>query len=201
MKNSPLRVGLTGGIGTGKSTVAQIFKLLGVPVYDADSMAKRLMEEDEELITAIKAEFGSNSYSDGKLNRQFLAEMIFSNEDLLEKLNALVHPFVAVHFGNWANQFSDQHILKEAALLFETGSYRELEYVILVQSPLETRIDRIKNRDPQRSSEQILSIIERQIPVPEAIGLADFIINNDESHMLIPQVLQLQKKLIERGLT
>jgi len=201
MKNSPLRVGLTGGIGTGKSTVAQIFKLLGVPVYDADSMAKRLMEEDEELITAIKAEFGGNSYSDGKLNRQFLAEKVFSNEDLLEKLNALVHPFVAVHFGNWANQFRDQYILKEAALLFETGSYRELEYVILVLSPLETRIDRIKNRDPQRSSEQILSIIERQIPVPEAIGLADFIINNDESHMLIPQVLQLQKKLIERGLT
>ena len=201
MKNSPLRVGLTGGIGTGKSTVAQIFKLLGVPVYDADSMAKRLMEEDEELITAIKAEFGDNSYSDGKLNRQFLAEKVFNSEDLLEKLNAIVHPFVSVHFSNWVIQFSDQNILKEAALLFETGSFHELDFVILVQSPLETRIERIRNRDPERSSEQILSIIERQIPVEEAIGLADFIINNDESHMLIPQVLQLQKKLVKKGLT
>ena len=200
MKNSPLRVGLTGGIGTGKSTVAQIFKLLGVPVYDADSMAKRLMEEDEDLITAIKAEFGDNSYSDGKLNRQFLAEKVFNNEDLLKKLNAIVHPFVGVHFSNWVIQFSDQYIIKEAALLFETGSFHELDFVILLQSPLETRIERIKNRDPERSSEQILSIIERQIPVEEAIGLADFIINNDESHMLIPQVLQLQKKLVKKGL-
>ena len=200
MKNSPLRVGLTGGIGSGKSTVAQIFKLLDVPVYDADSMARRLMEEDEELITAIKVEFGSNSYTAGKLDRQFLAERVFNNEQLLEKLNAIVHPYVAVHFGNWVNQFSDQYIIKEAALLFETGSYHELDYVILVQSPLETRIDRVKYRDPQRSSEQIISIIERQIPVEKAIGLADFIINNDESQMLIPQVLELQKKLIKKGL-
>jgi dephospho-CoA kinase len=198
MKNSPLRVGLTGGIGTGKSTVARIFRLLGVPVYDADSMAKRLMEEEEELITAIKMEFGSNSYKDGKLNRQFLAEKVFNNEVLLKKLNAIVHPFVAVHFGNWTNQFGDQFILKEAALLFETGSYHELDHVILVQSPLETRVERIKNRDPQRSSKQILSIIESQIPVEEASSMADFIINNDELHMLIPQVLQLQKMLVKK---
>ena len=201
MKNSPLRVGLTGGIGTGKSTVAEIFKILGVPVYDADSMAKRLMEDDEELVASIKEEFGSSSYSAGKLNRQFLAERVFSNEQLLVKLNAIVHPFVAGHFDNWVNQISDQYIVKEAALLFETGSYQELDYVILVQSPLETRINRVKYRDPQRSSEQILSIIERQIPVEKAIALADFIINNNEAQMLIPQVLQLQKKLIKKGLT
>ena len=197
MKNSPLRVGITGGIGTGKSTVAQIFKLLGVPVYDADTMAKNLMEEDEGLITSIKEAFGSDSYSGGQLDRQFLAEKVFSNEDLLAKLNALVHPVVAGHFAKWTNQFSDQFTLKEAALLFETGSYHDLDYVILVQSPLETRIERIISRDPQRSSEQILSIIERQMPVEEAIALADFIIQNDESHMLIPQALELQKKLIK----
>ena len=201
MKNSPLRVGLTGGIGTGKSTVAQIFKLSGVPVYDADSMAKRLMEDDEELVASIKEEFGSSSYSAGKLNRQFLAERVFNNEQLLAKLNTIVHPFVAGHFDNWVNQLSNQYIIKEAALLFETGSYQELDYVILVQSPLETRINRVKYRDPQRSSEQILSIIERQIPVAEAIGLADFIINNDELQMLIPQVLELHMKLIKKGLT
>ena len=199
MMNSPLRVGITGGIGTGKSTVAQIFKLLGVPVYDADTMAKNLMVEDDGLIAAIKDEFGSDSYSGGQLDRQFLAEKVFNNENLLEKLNALVHPVVAEHFAKWTSQFSGQLILKEAALLFETGSYQDLDYVILVQSPLETRIERIKSRDPQRSSEQILSIIERQMRVEEAIALADFIIQNDESHMLIPQVLELQKKLIKKG--
>lgn len=199
MKNSLLRVGITGGIGTGKSIVAQIFKLLGVPVYDADTMAKRLMEEDDNLIAAIKEEFGSNSYSGGKLDRQYLAENVFNNEFLLEKLNAIVHPVVAKHFVKWTNQFSDQFILKEAALLFETGSCHDLDYVILVQSPLATRLERIKSRDPQRSSAQILSIIDRQMPVEEAIGLADFIINNDESQMLIPQVLELHQKLIKKG--
>jgi dephospho-CoA kinase len=199
MKNSPLQVGITGGIGTGKSTVAEIFKLLGVPVYDADTMAKNLMVEDEDLIIAIKEEFGKDSYSGGQLDRQFLSEKVFNNEVLLKKLNALVHPVVAEHFAKWANQFNGQLILKEAALLFETGSYHDLDYVILVQSPLETRIERIKSRDPQRSSEQILNIIERQMPVEDAIALADFVIQNDESHMLIPQVLELQKMLITKG--
>ncbi len=199
MKNSPLRVGLTGGIGTGKSTVALIFELLGIPVYDADSMAKKLMQDDDDLIATIKEEFGNETYVGGKLNRQFLAEMVFKSEPLLAKLNAIVHPAVAKDFTNWTTQYSSGFILKEAALLFETGSYKELDYVILVQSPLETRVERIKNRDPQRSSEQILSIMERQMPVAEALELADFVINNDEAHMLIPQVLQLQTKLITKG--
>lgn len=199
MKNSPLRVGLTGGIGTGKSTVALIFELLAVPVYDADAMAKKLMEEDEDLISAIKEEFGNETYMGGKLNRQLLAERVFNNEPLLAKLNAIVHPAVAEHFTNWTTEYSSGYILKEAALLFETGSYHDLDYVILVQSPLDLRIKRIKNRDPQRSAEQILSIIERQMPFAEALGLADFVINNDEAHLLIPQVLQLQNKLIKKG--
>jgi dephospho-CoA kinase len=199
MKNSPLRVGLTGGIGTGKSTVALIFQLLAVPVYDADAMAKKLMEEDEDLISAIKEEFGNETYMGGKLNRQLLAERVFNNEPLLAKLNAIVHPAVAEHFTNWTTEYSSGYILKEAALLFETGSYHDLDYVILVQSPLDLRIKRIKNRDPQRSAEQILSIIERQMPFAEALGLADFVINNDEAHLLIPQVLQLQNKLIKKG--
>ena len=199
MKNSPLRVGLTGGIGTGKSTVSLIFKLLGVPIYDADSMAKKLMEEDDGLITAIRAEFGYETYVDRKLNRQFLAEKVFNNEPLLDKLNAMVHPVVAGHFTNWTIQYNSGYIIKEAALLFETKSYLDLDYVILVQSPLETRIKRIKKRDPQRSSEQILNIMERQMPVDDALNLADFIINNDESDMLIPQVLQLHNIVKKKG--
>ena len=199
MKNSPLRVGITGGIGTGKSTVSFIFKLLGVPVYDADTMAKSLMEDDVELITNIKKEFGDESFSGDKLNRQYLTEKVFGNEPLLAKLNAMVHPAVAKHFTGWAAQYSSAFIIKEAALLFETGSYHALDYVILVLSPLEIRINRVKKRDPQRSSDQILSIIERQMPVDEAMELADFVIYNDESHMLIPQVRQLQNELKKKA--
>jgi dephospho-CoA kinase len=199
MKTKPLRVGLTGGIGTGKSTVAKIFNLLDVPVYDADSMAKKLMEEDSNLVTAIAKEFGDNAYSEGKLNRQFIAEKVFKNEPLLARLNALVHPVVATHFDDWANQFTGKYILKEAALLFETGSYKELDFVILVQSPLDTRIERIKQRDPQRSEEQILNIIKRQMPVPEAVALADFTIQNNEGQMVIPQVQQLHDEIIKKG--
>ena len=195
MKNSPLRIGLTGGIGAGKSIVSEIFKLLAVPVYDADSMAKMLMEKDSDLITAIKEAFGIDSYIGRNVNRQFLAERVFNNAPLLEKLNAMVHPVVASHFDHWTKQFDNKYLLKEAALLFETGSYRELDKIILIQSPLEIRIERIKKRDPQRSSQQILNIIERQIPVDEALGLADYIITNDESTMLIPQVLNLQNEL------
>lgn len=170
-----------------------------IPVYDADSMAKSLMEKDIELIYNIKKEFGSDSYENGKLNRQFLAERVFKNTSLLAKLNAMVHPAVARDFSKWTNKFSAVYILKEAALLFETGSYRDLDFVILVESPLQTRIERIKNRDPQRSSEQIMNIIEKQIQVEEARELADFVIYNDESHMLIPQVLELQEQLIKKG--
>ena len=201
MKNSPLRVGLTGGIGTGKSTVAQIFKLFAVPIYDADSRAKRLMEEDNNLITAIIEEFGVESYSSGKLNRSFLAEKVFKKAEELNKLNALVHPSVAKDFDQWTGKYDNKYIIKEAALLFETGSYQELDYVVLVRSPLETRIERITHRDPQRSREQILDIIDRQMPVDQAMGMADFIIENDESHMLIPQVNGLHNMLIKKGLT
>jgi dephospho-CoA kinase len=201
MKNSPRYVGITGGIGSGKSTVTQIFKLLGVPVYDADSMAKRLMEEDEELIDSIQQEFGQEAYSNGMLNRQFLAEKVFKDELLLEKLNAIVHPAIGRHFNSWANQFHDNYILKEAALLFETGSYLELDQIILVQAPLETRIERIKKRDPQRASEQIINIIERQMAVEDANALANYIITNDEANLLIPQVLKLHNQLIKKGLT
>jgi dephospho-CoA kinase len=196
--NKLLRVGVTGGIGTGKSTVTNIFKLMGVPVYDADKMAKKLMHE-ASLASAIKKEFGNEVYKNGQLDRQYLADKVFGKEQLVNKLNSLVHPVVAKDFNTWLNRFSSGYIIKEAALLFETGLNRELDVVILVISPLDIRIERIKKRDPQRSSRQIQNIIDRQIPVNEAIGLADHIIKNDESNMLIPQVIGLHHQLINKG--
>jgi len=196
--NLLLRIGITGGIGSGKSTVARIFSLLGVPVYNADERAKWLMVHDENLISNIITQFGQDSYIDGQLNRQYLAEKVFKDELLVEKLNTLVHPAVASDFADWSSNYSSGYVLKEAALLFETGSYNELDATILVASPIELRIKRIEKRDPQRSREQIENIISRQIAIDEALSLADYVIDNDDSKLLIPQVLGLHRLTITK---
>ena len=198
MMNKPLRIGITGGIGSGKSTVTQIFKLLGIPVYDADSAAKRLMEENDELAKALKNNFGNKSFINGKLNRQYLADAVFGNDHLLKKINSLVHPVVAKDCDSWSMQYSSGYILKEAALLFETGTYHDLDEVLLVFSDQDTRIRRIKKRDPQRTSKQILNIIGQQMPANKAKDMADYIIYNDEEQMLIPQVLKIHSQLIKK---
>ncbi len=197
--NLLLRIGITGGIGSGKSTVARIFSLLGVPVYNADERAKWLMVHDENLISNIITQFGQDSYIDGQLNRQYLAEKVFKDELLVEKLNTLVHPAVASDFADWSSNYSSGYVLKEAALLFETGSYNELDATILVVSPLEIRVKRIEERDPQRSREQIENIISRQIAIDEALSLADYVIDNDDSKLLIPQVLGLHRILQKKA--
>ncbi len=195
MNNEPVLVGITGGIGAGKSTVSRIFALLGVPVYDADSRAKKLMTEDPQLVAAITAAFGEEAYHNGVLNRHFLAEKAFADDKLVARLNALVHPAVARDFAGWHNHHSTPYILKEAALLFETGAYQALDVTILVTCPQQTRMARIKQRDPQRPVAQIEHIMAKQIAVAKAEALADFIIKNDEENMLIPQVLTLDKQL------
>lgn len=193
--NKPYLVGITGGIGAGKSTITEIFKLLGVPVYDADSKAKNLMINDKELVQRIIQLFGEESYHNGDLNRKYLAERVFSSENETARLNALVHPAVARDFKSWSDQQSSVYILKEAALLFESGSYKELEKVILVSAPEELRISRVQKRDPQRSLGQIKNIIERQMDQVEALTQADEVIYNDESNLLIPQVIAIDKKI------
>ena len=195
MSNNLLRIGITGGIGSGKSTVARIFSLLGVAVYNADERAKWLMAHDKKLISNIITQFGQDSYIDGELNKQYLADKVFKDELLVKKLNAQVHPAVARDFANWSSHYNSGYVLKEAALLFETKSYRELDATILVVSPIELRIKRIKKRDPQRSTEQIENIIARQMATAEALDLADYVIDNDNSKLLIPQVLELHSIL------
>lgn len=192
------KVGITGGIGAGKSTVTRVFQLFGTPIYDADTRAKILMEEDPSLVENIKSTFGDQAYIQGKLNSGYLAEKVFNNTLLIEKLNAFVHPSVARDFSSWVSQQRTSYVLKEAALLFESNSYQALDSIILVVAPLELRMKRIMKRDSQRSEQQIKNIIDKQLAVEEAMKLADYIILNDESELIIPQILALHKQFAER---
>ena len=192
----PFQVGITGGIGSGKSLVCRIFGLLGVPVYDADSHAKALMTTDGILISQIKKEFGDLSYhSDGSLNRAWLGERAFLNEEKLQKLNSFVHPRVAADYENWLRRYSEEpYVLKEAALLFESGSYRGLDKIIVVSAPEELRQNRVMQRDAHRTVEQFKGIVEKQMPEAEKSQRADYIIVNDDTSAVIPQVLKLHKE-------
>ncbi len=191
----PLQIGITGGIGSGKSTVCRIFGLLGVPVYDADSRAKSVMTSDGILIAAIKKEFGSLSFrEDGSLNNEYLAKAVFGNDERLQVLNKLVHPAVGADYKKWiGQQVASRYVLKEAALLYEAGSYVELDKVILVYAPQELRVKRVLQRDPNRTRQQILNIMARQLNDEEKRNRADFVIVNDDTQLVIPQVLRLHE--------
>ena len=166
---------------------------MNIPVYDADSRARWLQENDPFLIDSIKMIFGKEIYtSKGKLDRKLLASKVFGNKALLDSLNQLVHPKVFEDFNVWSHiHKSFPYIMKEAALMFESDSYKYLDKVILIVSPIELRIKRILNRDPHRSREEIHAIISKQLSDEEKILKADYLIHNDEKALLIPQVLEL----------
>lgn len=192
-----LRVGLTGGMGSGKSTVAKIFSVLGAPVYDADAAAKRLMQNDEGLKEKLVGVFGDELFKNGELDRAWLAAKVFKEAALLSKLNALVHPATIKDGAEWMISQHFPYAIKEAALIFESGSDKELDFVIGVRSPLKLRISRIKKRDAT-SEESILARMEKQMPENEKMSLCDAIIENDEKHLLIPQVLQLHRQFLNK---
>ncbi|TDQ13745.1 dephospho-CoA kinase [Algoriphagus boseongensis] len=199
-KERPIWVGITGGIGSGKSTVCKIFQILGIPVYSADDRAKWLMANDSHLKSQIAEEFGPESYlENGLVNRKFLAETVFSDQEKVKKINSLVHPAVGKDFLNWSKNQNSPYILKEAALLFETGSAKELDFIINVSSPIKIRIARVLMRDPHRTEKQVNDIIDQQIPDEEKNELADFVIKNTDNKMLIPQVLEIHQKLMSKA--
>lgn len=195
---SPYQVGITGGIGSGKSLVCKIFKCFGIPIYDADSHAKALMTTDGILIANIQKEFGLLSYNtDGSVNRSYLGETVFNDPEKLRKLNSLVHPRVREDYARWIIQNSKQpYVLKEAALLFEAGSNEELNKIIVVHAPEDLRIKRVLLRDAHRTEELVKEIMSSQMAEEEKLKRADFILHNDESQLLIPQVLELHKMFI-----
>jgi len=194
-----LKVGVTGGIGSGKTTVCRIFEVLGAPVYYADDRAKELMQTDLKLIAVIKEIFGDETYVDGKLNRAFIASKVFSNKAQLAKLNAAVHPAVAKDAEQWMKQFSDKpYVIKEAALLFETGWHKQLDKTITVYAPMEVRIQRLKARD-NATYEEITARMKNQMRDEDKIKLADFVIYNDNRHALIKQVLGVHHVLMKEA--
>jgi len=192
-----LKVGITGNIGSGKTTVSKIFEILGVPVFYADDAAKHVMVEDATLIDALKAEFGKESYfNDGSLNRKHIAGIVFNNEAELTKLNAIVHPAVFRAFDNWVAGVKDApYVMKEAALLFESSSYKMCDKTIMVTAPLELRINRVMQRD-SLSRAEVESRNARQFSEDKKIQLADFVIRNDDTELVIPQVLELHKQFL-----
>ncbi len=199
MKNSPFQMGITGGIGAGKSIVSKIFSTLGVPVYNADDNAKILMNSDPSLISEIQKLFGSEAYVGGSLNRTLLAQKAFRDKTLLAKLNAVVHPAVARDYTNWIARYQSSKLtLKEAALLFETGSNVSLDGVILVSAPEEERIRRVVKRDSHRREEDVKAIIANQMSEAEKEKRADYIIYNDGKHSLLSQVINLHDKLMSQ---
>lgn len=190
-----LKIGLTGGIGSGKSIVAGIFKVLGIPVFDADTEAKLIMEKDVELSLSVQKLFGAESYTDKKLNRKFIASIVFNDPEKLKQLNALVHPAAILTANNWMNLQTTPYAVKEAALLFESASARNLDYIIGIYAPQDLRIKRAMERD-NLTHEQVLARMSKQITEEEKMKLCDFVVINDEEQLLIPQVVQLHKKFL-----
>ena len=191
-----IKVGITGGIGSGKSTVSKLFEILGVPVYYADDAAKRLMNEHEPMKERLIETFGPGTYNEGVLNRSYLSSMVFNDPEKLSLLNLIVHPLTLQDAEDWMLlQQNHPYAIKEAALIFESGAQENLDLVIGVYAPVHLRIQRVMKRD-HITREQVKVRMDKQIDEEIKMRLCDYVITNDEQEMVIPQVLQLHEKLV-----
>ncbi len=191
-----IKVGITGGIGSGKTTVCKLFELLGIPVYYSDTEAKKLLDEDEVVKQQIVDLFGHDVIDEsGKVDRKKMAVLVFNNKERLEQLNSIVHPAVAQHFEAWCKKQTNIFILKEAAILFESSAHKQVDKVIVVSAPLDLKVERVMKRD-KVAKEEVLKRINNQMPDEEKVKLADHVIYNDEKGLLIPQVIAVYQQLI-----
>ncbi|MEO7307339.1 MAG: dephospho-CoA kinase [Ferruginibacter sp.] len=191
-----LKIGLTGGIGSGKTTVAKAFEVLGIPVYYADDAAKRLMNDDEALKQKIKLQFGAEVFKEGELDKKYLANIVFASPEKLNQLNTLVHPATLRDAESWMQKQTSPYAIKEAALIFESGAHEFLDHVIGVTAPAPLRILRTMQRD-KVTREEVIARMDKQMDETIKMKLCDFVINNDEQEMLLPQVLALHEKLLK----
>ena len=195
----PKLIGITGGIGAGKSTVSTICKHLGFKVYNSDQRAKEIVSEDSIIKKKLISFFGNNIYKNGVLDRKFLSDKIFNDKSSLEQINSIIHPAVKKDFNSWVINNSNEKILfKESALLLESGAYKELDKIILIVSDKNLRVSRVLNRDQNRSKKEIESIIDKQIDEVDAIKYADIVIDNNHKKMLLPSVIkEIEKMIVE----
>jgi dephospho-CoA kinase len=192
--SKPLLVGLTGGIGSGKSTIAKVFKSLGIPVFNSDVVAKSIINKDAEVIDSITTQFG-DVYKNGELDKIMMASIVFTNDKALIELNNIVHPKVAEYFENWVKQNKIERILiKEAAILIESGAYKQMDKIIAVNAPVELRIQRVVSRD-NSSIEKVISRINTQLSDEDRGEFADYSIDNGGVELVIPQVLEVYERL------
>ena len=189
-----IRIGLTGGIGSGKSTVAKVFEVLGIPVYYADDAGKRLMNENALLKQKIKEYFGAAAYKNEVLDSKYLADIVFKSPEKLALLNSIVHPATIADAEQWMQNQTTPYTIKEAAILFESGAQEHLDYVIGVYAPAPLRIQRTMQRDGI-TRDEVIARMNKQIDETIKMKLSDFVITNDEQELLIPQVIGLHQKL------
>lgn len=191
------KIGITGGIGSGKTIVSEVFKILGVPVFNSDSEAKYLVDKDPDVKKKLKAAFGNDIYSDTGLNREKMAGIIFKDKNALEKMNSIVHPAVRKLFNNWCLKHNDlQYVLQEAAILFESGASKQLDKVITVYAPENERINRVMRRN-NISRDDVKNRIKNQLSDEEKIKKSDYVIKNFSNYLVIPQVLEIHKQLFD----
>ena len=191
-----IKVGITGGIGSGKTTVGKVFETLGISVYDADMQAKRLMNTDPELKAALKEYFGNDIYRDEVLERHKLAEIVFNDPIALEKVNAWVHPAVARDFEHWCTLQTSPYVIEEAAIIFESNLAHRFAKVILVTAPDDLRIKRVCARNDV-APEAVRKRMDRQWSEEKKMALADYIIYNDDLRLVIPQVVEIHRQLLK----
>ena len=187
-------IGLTGGIGSGKSTVAKIFAQLGIPVLDADATAKAIMNEDRSVKTKLIELFGEDAYKENQLNRPYIAQIVFEDAFKLQQLNAIIHPITIQYAKDWAFKQSAPYVIKEAALFFESGSSEGVEKIIGVTAPKHIRIQRVMQRD-QITREDVIKRMEHQLEDSLKMKLCDWVIQNDDMHLLIPQILAIHQEI------
>lgn len=192
-----LKVGITGGIGTGKSVVCQVFKTLGIPVFDADHETKQLMETDKQLVAGISRLFGDSIYANNKLDREQLAAIVFNDSEKLKALNAIVHPATIAHGKEWMAKQVTPYAIKEAAIFFESGSHKEMDIMIGVTAPIELRVRRLLQRAGM-TREKIESRMASQMENEKKMALCDYVVGNDEHTALIPQVMKLHTILLKK---